>query len=74
MRFNYAVVPPSLSVERVEELQRELEVPSRLRDIGVDRNTLPAIARKVMGERGLYFNPRPVDGPDEIESLLQAAW
>jgi hypothetical protein len=35
---------------------------------------LPTIARKVMGERGLYFNPRPVTDPGEIESLLNAAW
>jgi alcohol dehydrogenase class IV len=74
MRFNYALVPPSLAIERVEALQRELEVPSRLRDIGVVQEALPAIARKVMGERGLYFNPRPVTGPDEIEALLDAAW
>ncbi len=74
MRFNYAVAPPSLPVERVEALQSELQVPTRLRDIGVQRETLSAIARKVMGERGLYFNPRRVADPDEIQSLLDAAW
>ena len=74
MRFNYALVRPSIEVERVEALQRELDVPSRLRDIGVPRDVLPAIARKVMGERGLYFNPRQVEGPHEIEALLEAAW
>jgi alcohol dehydrogenase class IV len=74
MRFNYEVVPASLPVERVQALQSELGVPTRLRDIGVPRDVLPTIARKVMGERGLYFNPRPVTDPGEIESLLNAAW
>ena len=27
-----------------------------------------------MGERGLYFNRRPLTHPDEIEALLEAAW
>lgn len=74
MRFSYEVAAASMAVGQVEALQAELEVPARLRDIGVPREMLGAIARKVMGERGLYFNPRPVAHPDEIEALLQAAW
>ena len=27
-----------------------------------------------MGERGLYFNRRPLTHPYEIEALLEAAW
>jgi alcohol dehydrogenase class IV len=74
MSFNYQTAPVSLPVARVRELQAELGVPSRLRDIGVPRETLAAIAKKVMGERGLYFNPRPVGHAGEIETLLQEAW
>jgi alcohol dehydrogenase len=74
MRFNYEVAPVVLAVDDVRALQSELGVPTRLRDIGVPRDSLPAIARKVMGERGLYFNPRPVRDAGEIESLLEAAW
>jgi alcohol dehydrogenase class IV len=74
MNFNHESVPQSLPVARVRDLQGELGVPTRLRDIGVPPESLGAIAKKVMGERGLYFNPRPVRDPDEIESLLQAAW
>ena len=32
------------------------------------------LAVKVMGERSLYFNRRPVTPPYEIEALLEAAW
>lgn len=74
MAFNYESAAESLSPSRVRALQRQLGVPTRLRDIGVSRELLPAIAKKVMGERGLYFNPRPVRHPDEVEALLQAAW
>lgn len=74
MAFNYQTVPESLPVARVRELQAELGVPTRLRDIGVRRESLGTVAKKVMGERGLYFNPRQVQHPGEIEALLQAAW
>jgi alcohol dehydrogenase len=74
MAFNYQSAPESLPAARVHALQAELGVPARLRDIGVPRESLPLIAKKVMGERGLYFNPRPVRDPGEIEAMLHAAW
>jgi alcohol dehydrogenase len=74
MGFNYESAPESLPVARVRELQGALGVPTRLRDIGVPRESLSAVAKKVMGERGLYFNPRPVQRPEEIEALLETAW
>jgi len=40
----------------------------------VPRESLGKVATKVMGERGLYFNPRPVQHAGEVEALLQAAW
>ena len=74
MRFNDEAVTLPIAVDRIEALQARLDVPTRLRDIGVARETLGTIARKVMGERGLYFNPRPVAHHDEIERLLERAW
>ena len=58
----------------VRDLQAEIGVSTRLRDIGVPREALAAVAQATMGERGVYFNPRPVERPEQIESLLQAAW
>ena len=51
-----------------------LGVPTRLRDIGVAQDALAVIAQKTMGERGLYFNPRPVSHASEILELLQQAY
>jgi alcohol dehydrogenase class IV len=58
----------------VEQLQRAIGVPHRLRDTGLDRALLPAIARQAMGDRGLYFNPRRPESADEVLALLEAAW
>jgi alcohol dehydrogenase class IV len=55
-------------------LQQITGVPSRLRDLGIDRGGLRAVAIKTSRERGLAYNPRPVVDPAEIESILLAAW
>jgi hypothetical protein len=45
-----------------------------LRDLGIGRDGLRAVALKTSHERGLAYNPRPVADPAEIESILMAAW
>ena len=85
LRFNREAVRPALEqasaalggrdvIEWLGELTRTLRVPRRLRDIGVPEEALERIAHKTMGERGLYFNPRPVQDAGEILGLLQQAF
>ena len=62
------------AIDRVKDLQRETGVPTRLRDRGVPRERLPAVAERVMAEKGLYVNPRRVSSPQEVLEMLQAAW
>lgn len=62
------------AIEQVRALQQRIGVPTRLRDTGMDRALLPEVAGKVMGEKGLYVNPRRVTGPAEIEEMLAQAW
>lgn len=62
------------AVACVRELQQAVGVPTRLRDVGVAREALPAVAAKVMHERGLYFNPRAVESPTAVERMLNEAW
>ena len=70
-----AVLPGGQDVVAwIESLASRLGVPRRLRDIGVERQALGAIAQKTMGERGLYFNPRQVADASEILDLLQQAY
>jgi alcohol dehydrogenase len=62
------------AIDLVRALQQEIEVPTRLRDIGVPRELLHAVAVKAMSERGLFYNPRRVESPRDIEALLEQAW
>jgi alcohol dehydrogenase len=62
------------AIDRVKELQREIGVPTRLRDRGVPRELLTAVAGRVMAEKGLYVNPRRVSGSQEVLEMLEAAW
>jgi alcohol dehydrogenase class IV len=61
-------------VERIRVLQSATGVPARLRDLGVPRDALASVAGKVMQERGVYFNPRPVPSPTVVQKLLEEAW
>jgi alcohol dehydrogenase len=61
-------------VRAVRALQAAIEVPTRLRDIGVAPDALERIAAKTMRERGLYYNPRRVEGAHEVRALLDAAY
>jgi alcohol dehydrogenase len=89
MAFNASHVQPALDqalsvwpdrndadslVTCLQRLQTQLQVPRRLRDLGIARDQLQGVARQVMGERGLYFNPRTVTDPAEIVMLLEQAY
>ncbi|TFZ04390.1 iron-containing alcohol dehydrogenase family protein [Ramlibacter rhizophilus] len=84
LRFNRPCVEEALArasavvgqdvIDWTESFAAALGVPRRLRDIGVGEDALAAIARKTMGERGLYFNPRQVENDGEILDLLRQAY
>ncbi|OZI73701.1 hypothetical protein CAL24_17785 [Bordetella genomosp. 2] len=65
---------PQAAIDQVVALQAALGVPRRLRELGVARAVLPAVAARVLRERGLACNPRRVRGAAELEALLDAAW
>ncbi len=51
-----------------------LGLPSRLRDVGVKQDQLDRIAELSMHDRWIHTNPRKIDGPAVIRTLLDAAW
>jgi len=55
-------------------LQRRLALPMHLRDLGIPADDLPALAERVMTERGLALNPRPVGHPADVLAILHAAF
>lgn len=58
----------------IAALVADLELPSRLRDIGVERDHLGPVAEKTTADFALRGNPRQPDGPEEIFALLEQAW
>ena len=51
-----------------------LGLPTRLRDVGVNPEHLDLIAENSMHDRWVHTNPRKIDGPAVIRTLLDAAW
>ncbi len=51
-----------------------LGLPSRLREIGIERSELPAIAERYDGTGPIRTNPRPVSGPVDVLEILKLAW
>jgi len=82
LEFNRALVPVEVArfgeaiggdpVERPRELAR-LGGFERLRDFGVPREDLPAVAAATAARGGNLANPRPAT-PAEIEDLLVSIW
>jgi alcohol dehydrogenase len=60
--------------EVVRRFRDRLGVPARLRDAGLQRRDLDLVAADLMQERGLYFNPRRVEGPSQVRQVLEWAW
>ena len=61
-------------IERLRAMAAELGLPERLRDVGVPRDALSSIAAHAASDLSAATNPRPVRSPDELETVLEAAW
>ena len=62
------------AVAAVEELIQPLPLARRLRDAGILESDLAGIAQAAIGEWFLQKNPRRVEGPEDLDALLRAAW
>jgi maleylacetate reductase len=66
--------PDEPAAEVVAELISGLGLPTRLRDVGVEPQQLDLIAEGSMHDRWVHTNPRKIDGPAVVRTLLDAAW
>jgi len=62
------------AADAVAGLIAGLGLPTRLRDVGVKPEQLDLIAEGSMHDRWIHTNPRKIDGPAVIRTLLDAAW
>lgn len=60
--------------DAVAELIAGLGLPRTLRDVGVKQEQLDEIASESMHDRWVHTNPRKIDGPAVVRTLLDLAW
>lgn len=60
--------------DAVLKLVTDLDLPHRLRDVGVTPDDFPAIAKDALEDLIVATNPRAVSSPDEIIALLKTAY
>jgi len=62
------------AADAVARLIADLGQPATLRDAGVERDMLPRIADGAMANFWVRTNPRPIESPDQVMTILEAAW
>ncbi|MDO8670751.1 MAG: iron-containing alcohol dehydrogenase [Dehalococcoidia bacterium] len=62
------------AADAVEAIIGNLGLPRRLRDVGVTKDDLHAVAKASFPEAASSNSPRPVTSPEEILQLLLQAW
>ncbi|MGO8918290.1 MAG: iron-containing alcohol dehydrogenase [Stellaceae bacterium] len=60
--------------ELVASLIASLGLPGKLRDVGIRREDLRAIAEHTMHDPPVRANPRPIKSADDILEILELAW
>jgi alcohol dehydrogenase class IV len=60
--------------DAVAALVRDLELPGRLREVGVAREDFLQLAKDAMEDIIVATNPRPVQSVDEVIAVLEAAY
>jgi alcohol dehydrogenase len=64
----------ALGRKAVKDLVTDLELPSRLRDVGVEVDDFPAIAKDALEDLVVATNPRPVGSVEDVIEVLHGAW
>lgn len=62
------------AAQAVSDLISALGQPTRLRDVGVQREHFDAIARGAMQNMMVRSNPRPIEVESDIREILELAW
>lgn len=62
------------AADAVLDLIKALDLPYRLRDVGIKREHLDVIARDAMHNLLVRNNPRPIESPAQVREILDMAW
>jgi maleylacetate reductase len=72
-RINPMVAVEAL-VQKIFHLIRQMNLPQRLRDVGVSESDLPRLAQIAFQNRTVQNNPKPITHLMQLEHLLRDAW
>ncbi|HTP09581.1 MAG TPA: iron-containing alcohol dehydrogenase [Anaerolineae bacterium] len=62
------------AAQRIADLIGQMNLPQRLRDVGVGKTDLPQLAQVALQSRAVQSNPKPIRDAAQIEALLEAMW
>ena len=62
------------TADRLEEIYREIGMPSRIRDVDIPKADLPLLAQDTLKNFNANPGNRPDDYVDQMLSLLEASW
>lgn len=62
------------AIQRISDLIGLMNLPRRLRDVGVQEVDLPRLAQLAFQSRTVQSNPKPITNAAQLEELLRAAW
>jgi len=62
------------AVKSIEELNRKIGLPGRLREVDVPREGLKDCAELSLSDGAIVYNPRPVFEAEEVLEVYEAAW
>ncbi len=72
-RINPMVAVEAL-VQKIFHLIRQMNLPQRLRDVGVSESDIPQLAQIAFQNRTVQNNPKPITDPMQLEQLFRDAW
>jgi maleylacetate reductase len=62
------------AAQMVADWVEQMRLPRRLRDIGIQEEMLPELARMAFASRTVHNNPKPITDVAQLEALLREAW
>jgi lactaldehyde reductase len=72
-RINSMVAVEAL-VQKIFHLIGQMNLPQRLRDVGVSKSDIPRLGQIAFQNRTVQNNPKPIVDVVQIEQLLRDAW
>lgn len=71
---NSPVAAVKQTAQFIADLSAQMDLPQRLRDVGVKKSDLPELASLAFSNHTVQNNPKPITELSQIEGLLEEAW